>query len=191
MKNLPKHIQDKLTKVAALATQGIEGEKESAMDLLEKLCKKYEIAISDVLLISEEEVTEYFSFRYSKEVQRDLLFQCIYKYKNVSNISYNQKGGTKVIYIELTKFEYILISEAYIYFSALMLAEFKKTQDIFTKAFIHKHDLYGPSGKAGPKNIGEEDPEVKRKRQEEAKRILNIAESLQDSNFTPGRLLEN
>jgi len=190
MKNLPIHIQDKLTKIAALATSGVDGEKDSAMQLLEKLCAKYYVSIEDVLSKPEEEELSWYEFRYHLDIQRDLLFQLIYKYKDVSNISYRSKNGTKLLEFKLTKFQYIIISEAYIYFSKLMKDEFKKIKVDFLAAFCYKHELYGPTP-CSEKRLGEETDEVKRARELEERRIRAMASGLADSNFIPGRLLEN
>lgn len=70
--------KEMLKKLRALALRGIDGEKEQAQAILEKLMKKYDITFGE---LDEEELNEY-EFEFHGKEQKVLLRQTIYKVTN-------------------------------------------------------------------------------------------------------------
>ena len=78
-------IPERLKGVYALALNGVEGEKQSAKKILDKLLEKYNLSIEDI----EEEQVEIFAFTYRGKWQKSLLIQIAYKVLDCQPSFYN------------------------------------------------------------------------------------------------------
>lgn len=83
---------DKFKKIYALALQGVDGEKEQAAELLEKLMKKHNLSFADL----DEGTTKEFDFEFHGRFEEKLLLQTVYKVtndpKNFHNLKYTYSG---------------------------------------------------------------------------------------------------
>jgi hypothetical protein len=70
-------IKNKLKKLLALSERGVHGEADNARRLLEKLCKKYEVSIEELL---DENQMKFYIFDIGKDaIYKDLFTQCFCK----------------------------------------------------------------------------------------------------------------
>lgn len=107
-------ILEKLSKIQALVNQGVEGEKENAKLMFDKMVKKYNLSESDLSTILESER----EFKYSTNVEFRILCQvlrCFYSdYENLNLYSYNDRKRN--VFVKLNHLDFITIETAYEYF---------------------------------------------------------------------------
>lgn len=140
-----------LKKIRALAEAGVDGEKDNARELLEKLMYKYGI---DEVNISDEKL-EMHNFRFHNNWDKWLLQRIIKKVAADRDL-YVYKGGpgSRTTYAcACTETEAIQIQLEYEFYSALWTDEL----ETFFQAFIAKHNLFNPSPN---QTTGEVDPEL-------------------------------
>lgn len=134
-------ITERLKGVYNLALHGVDGEKESAKKLLDKLLKKYNVSINEI----EEEQPEVFAFTFHGKWQRKLLIQVAYKVLDCQPTCYNARVGNSKrispsqIGIRCTKYQRTEIMFLHDFYCQLWESELDKLM----LAFIYKHDLYG------------------------------------------------
>lgn len=116
--------KDKIAKVYALATQGVDGEKDAAKTLLDKLIKKYNL--SDDALASIQMCN--YSFKYNNMMEVWLIEQ-LHKYflpeKDING--YRATLNRRDVVLKLEYIDYVTIESAYEYFRRHMNTQFKKT----------------------------------------------------------------
>ena len=169
-------MQERLKKIYALATQGVDGEKEQAAELLKKLTKKYGIAIEE---LDEEKIIQY-EMEYHGEIEKRLLVQVVYKvtgetkvYKMYYTNSRRMcKTKASVHSTEAQKFEIEYLFEFY-------KRLFEKEKEYLFKAFIQKHRIFGET---------KDDDELPELSKEEYFKIMNMAAGLSDE--TPRKAIE-
>lgn len=128
-----RNKEDLLRKLRALAIQGIDGEKENAQQMLDKLMKKYNIDPQYL----DDDVLNWVEIKVKKGyLQKELLIQvvlsCISTYKRKNTIR------TTRVAIELTKFEEIEIRAKYEFYSKRMFEDVS----ILFNAFLSKNNLF-------------------------------------------------
>jgi len=127
-------IKEKILKVYELVKRGVDGEQSAAQKRLDTLLEKYNITLEDIL---SEEKKEY-RFKKGHHHDKSILFQCLAKFTTQDTYTkYHRKG---YIDVELTKVEYLDLSEALEFYKKLYRKEIKT----FLSAFIYKHNIFGP-----------------------------------------------
>lgn len=134
------HVE-RLKKLQALAMRGAGGEREQARAILEKLTKKYGVAVDD---LDETEQREY-DFTYHGKVQYKLLMQIAYKVINeiptIYTLKYNRSGRTcrTQCRIRCTEAQKTEIEFLFDFYTSL----WEKEVDFLLQAYIQKHELFG------------------------------------------------
>lgn len=150
-----------LLKLKELSKKGINGEKENAAKLLEKLMKKYNISEEE---LNNEEIKDVY-INLKNEIEIRLASQILYAFFD------NRK-----LY-KLNKFKYCteLTSAQEIefkYMFSIYLEDFKRQELVFYRAFINKNDIF-------PKSVTVETVEAKNFSSEEIKERA-LAEIMMD-----------
>ncbi|MCD8355973.1 MAG: DUF2786 domain-containing protein [Clostridia bacterium] len=128
---------DRLRKLKALAERGIEGERENAQKILDRLMKKYDIDHID----SAEENREIRYFRYSQKIEIELLGQIIYMVTG-QQACYCKSPLTgrkiKELGVLCSEAEAVEIEAAYAFYKDALEDEL----EIFMRAFVSRNDLF-------------------------------------------------
>lgn len=129
-----------LKKLRELALRGVDGEKETAEAMLQKLMKKYGVEETDL----DESIRKVVVFKFHGEVEKKLLMQIAYKITNEWNFcSYCYTASGRPcrtdLGVECTEAERIQILFLFDFYKELFQKEF----DFFLSAFIQKHQLFG------------------------------------------------
>jgi len=121
---------DLIRKVKNLADRGVNGEKENATILLEKLMKKYGVSFDQI------EVPERKLAKFYLRGQKKLFFQTVWSIvEGWSGTYYPDKTA---VWLDVTAAEKIQIE----YKFDLMLKALKKEQALLLRAFIKKNELH-------------------------------------------------
>jgi len=137
-------------KLKALSERGVGGERENAIDKLDRLMQRHKITFDDL----ETETRHLRTFRFRNRYDRDILIQIMFKVLNVRSMRISHDRGTRGMRkIQVTDAEYLEITAMHeFYWKA-----FKREMKIFVDAFIQKNRLFPDS--AGPgKDISELSP---------------------------------
>lgn len=150
----------RLERVRALAERGVDGEKENAEALLQRLMIKYGITDED---IEDNSVQTYF-IRYQTYWERKLLYQLAYMHLG-SGHAYGCVGTytnrpRKKVGVECTPAQYIEIEADFEFYRAALEEE----MSLFYTAFISKNNLFPPPELASQDDADEEVDLVKAKK---------------------------
>lgn len=172
-------IIEQIKKVKELAERGVDGEKENAKILLDKLLKKWNISIDELVDVEKIE----YKFKYKTDFERRILFQCVAKYAPDTKYSktYLSRTGRpikNVVGVELSKLEFLDIEASTKFYTKL----FSKDLELFFTAFISKHDIYGESKNSDEKT--ESNLSI-----EEIESIVNMMRGLSNNIFIPPNML--
>lgn len=126
---------EKLKKIKALAERGIGGEKTGAIELYEKLLKKYEMADNE---ISADENIEIRWFKYKNDLEAKLLIQIFYKVTGSSEYWYKKDKRRHLKGVECTEIE----AEEINFYFEIYKEELSQQLAMFVEAFIRKNDIY-------------------------------------------------
>ena len=133
------HVE-RLKKLQALAMRGVGGEREQARVILEKLTKKYGVAVDDL----DETEQKKFDFTYHGKVQYKLLCQIACKVINddptIYKLTYNRSGRTcrtqcRILCTEAQKTEIEFLFDFY-------TTLWEKEVEYLLGAYIQKHELF-------------------------------------------------
>ncbi len=132
--------QELLQKLKALSEQGVGGEKMNAQRKLAALMKKYGISEDDLQTNQKNE----YRFTYKTETESILLLQTIYKVTNDTQIySYKYKSNGKKVKNTIGCFctteQRIEIDFLFDFYKKT----FQKDFELFLRAFIQKHRIFG------------------------------------------------
>lgn len=138
-----ERLLEKIRRVQALAERGVDGEKESAAALLERLMKQY--GIDEAEIAEERRETEWFRFR--TPLEEMLLNQVIYSIMG-DCVTYCRTNGKckrkhKVVGVDCTPAERLEIEISFEFFNAALQEEEKR----FFRAFVQKNNIYPPQEK--------------------------------------------
>lgn len=167
-------IKEKLRKVHALATEGLDGERAAAQVTLDKLLDKYGLTLQDIV---DEATTEYI-FKYHTPLERRLLMQItvsVTQSRETVIWTYKRK---KQVGIELTRAEFAEIKFLFLEFVPI----WREEQEAFLNAFCVKHDLLAPAD--------ENSEPLSDEQRAERIRWAQMAAGLQDANLNRKRLGE-
>lgn len=134
-------IPERLKGVYNLALNGVDGEKDAAKKILDKLLQRYNLSIEDI----GEEQPEIFAFTYHGKWQKNLLIQVAYKVLDCQPSFYNVRAGNSKrispsqVGIKCTKYQRTEIMFLHDFYCQLWESEIDKLM----LAFIYKHELWG------------------------------------------------
>ncbi len=141
------NAKDLILKVAALAQQGVGGEKTNAEALLNRLLKANNMTLADLEAAKNPKRERMFFV--GKPYLKGLLGQIICKVLNVSNYSIKDYKLLKKIGVDLTDGQFIRVSMLFEIYSAALRRERQRLikrhaeeRKILFTAFIYKHELY-------------------------------------------------
>ena len=141
------NAKDLILKVAALAQQGVGGEKENAEALLNRLLKANNMTLADLEAAKNPKRERMFFV--GKPYFKNLLAQIIFKVLNVSNYSITNYKLLKKIGVGLTDGQFVRVSVLFEIYSAALQRERQRLikrqaeeRKILFTAFICKHELY-------------------------------------------------
>lgn len=136
---MDKKLEEKLRKLLILSERGIDGEKDNAAVLLERLLKKHGLELSD---ISDEEISRYW-FKYKGAWHERLLTQVILKVAGREVKMWESKMKRSKIGADVTKAQMLEIE---MLFDAYKIA-LDEEMDFTFEAFINKNNLFPQSNK--------------------------------------------
>lgn len=134
-------IKERLLKMYALATNGVDGEKETAQKILEANLAKYGLTIDD--LVESNEKKKIYWFTAKDKYQRMLLGQiyCVFVCKTKQYSTYTRADRKYDVGLEMTEVEAIELNMIYNFYLNLWKKELEKQKEILLHAFINKHDI--------------------------------------------------
>jgi len=139
-----ERLLQKIKRVQALARRGVDGERDSAAALLEKLMKQYGIAEADIA----EERREMAWFRFKTTLEERLLDQIIYSVVGDRPVYDRKNRNTNRKYklqgVECTAAERLEIELSFEFFNRAMQAELER----FFSAFVNKNGIFPSPEKA-------------------------------------------
>lgn len=161
-------IKELIKKVAALAKDGVGGEKINAQAQLEKLMKKYNITDQDI----EENRLEWHEVHANKiYFGVKLLNQCIYVVLGKEIYNKTSKAGSYAVYVLCTLEEKLLIEMMYEHYVKHWT---QYVADAY-QAFLQVNEVFPPRNIA-LEPTGESDPE-------DLERMFKIARSMDQHKF--------
>ena len=166
-------VIEKLLKIKRLADEGFDGEAEAAKYQLEKLMKKYEMTLDDLMGIKKTSRT----FKVPKAMTQ-LFIQVVAsviseRYKDM----WSYRGASTTKYIDLTDIEYVDIEQMWSFHSKQLKKELAKQKKIVENAYYHKHELFD----CNPADSDESKKETLTA--EEIMEILRMTENLESVTF--------
>lgn len=180
-------VKDLILKVAALAQNGVGGEKTNAEALLTRLLKANNMTLAD--LESAKNPKRERMFFVGEPNFEQLLVQIVCKVLDVNEFTSFYYKAIKKVGVQLTDGEFIRVSMLFDIYSAAFKRERQKLlkqqrleRNILFSAFVHKHELC--SNKPNPHAKTNEN---------EILEILKMARELEDVHVReelPGRMLE-
>lgn len=137
-----KAVMEKLKKIYALVLKGEDGERQAAEKVFNDLCKKYEVALSDIQDDFDNAPLYYYHFNYSNSYTKILLIQIIKKVTQSADKIYhlrdeNGKRRRNVLSAECTYEQKVEIDILYDFYKML----WEKELTTFMYAFCIKHKL--------------------------------------------------
>ena len=134
-------IIEKLRKIKALTENGVGGEVIAAQEALDRLLKEHGLTLED---ISDEQRKDY-DFKYSNKREMALMIQIlVHLFGTKSHVfrtgRFVKKG--KVVFLEMTKLEYIDFKNMWEYYRREWKKYLEKSLKEMLSAYILKFDLY-------------------------------------------------
>lgn len=133
--------KERLKKLYALAMRGVDGEKEQAQTILEKLLKKYSMTLDEL----DDDIISDYELEYHGAEQETLLRQTIYKVTDDENCfgsmryTYSGRKCRTKLYVTCTAAEKAEIE----FLFAFYVRVWEKEREALLQAFIQKHSIFG------------------------------------------------
>ena len=130
-----------LMKIRALALNGVDGEKEQAQAILDKLMKKYSVSLDDL----DEEILNEYEFEYHGKEQEKLLRQTIYRVTGdkfaMWGLQYSDSGRKCKTRLggRCTAAQKVEIDFLFDFYKRV----WEKDRQALLSAFIQKHRIFG------------------------------------------------
>lgn len=153
-------IRDRALKLYKLVEQGIDGEKENAQKILEKLLAKHGITLSEII---DDDHEEEFIIKFKGVFEKRLLTQIIGKIRNRKTLGHFNKCK---LYFDATKMEY---AEILTLFSVYKKALSREFEDLFV-AFVHQQSIFPP-----PKDDDQTEKNDRSQTREDKRRLRKLA----------------
>ena len=137
-KDITDAIRLRLNKILRLSESGIDGEKETAKNLLENLLKSYNLTLEDIAELEKEDEHVFKGIRTKEDVK--LFAQIVFAVKDVPSIKITKSRiGISII---CTQSQSLEITDLYKWHKRNYNKEFKKVKSEFFEAYAIKHKLY-------------------------------------------------
>ena len=131
---------DKLGKIVALAKRGVGGEQTAAIEMLKRLCNKYNLNFDDVMSQATFVDGELY---YKKDTWKKIAIQCVCRYGLLkSEDSVRENKFRKKIFFKTTPALLIETLNAFDVLSRAYDQERRKMNKLIFTAFLQKHDLF-------------------------------------------------
>lgn len=153
------NIDKKLKSLAEMAKRGIGNERDNAERLLRRACEKYGVDFESVL---NDLLIEEFEFDYGEVgISKELVMQTYAKYAMLeTEETFYEYRYRKVLVLKTTKEKWndflVAIPEVARQYKKQrkeLLKKHKKERDVFTQAFVRRHNLYPPFSIGGNKKM--------------------------------------
>ena len=133
------NLHAKLLKVKALAEEGVDGEREAARAVLNRLMLKHGLP---EIGLSAEPVQSY-DFSYKNKYEKRILIQICAKVTRQSTVRYRcASNRARSISVALTPDQYQAMKSLYSVYRKAFEKELERVAAGLIDAFIHKHDLW-------------------------------------------------
>ncbi|MBW8001791.1 MAG: DUF2786 domain-containing protein [Planctomycetes bacterium] len=161
-------IKSTIRKIAALAVGGKDGEKENALNMLNRLLQKYGLSIDEI----ESVETDIYPIRYKDVRERSLVVQIVAKVKGTSSPVqwYKQYGKKKVMGLEFTPLQWAEFNLLWNIYRKALNCEL----DDLVHAFIIKHDIFSSS------DDGESTQHLSKEELEQLRKVSDMSKGLKD-----------
>ena len=135
-------IKERLLKMYRLATDGVDGEKDTAQRLLNENLKKYDLTIEDLIEDTKGEEKVYW-FKVKDRYQRKLLCQLYGTFiaKKQTYSTYGLFNKKFEIGFKVTKNQYVELSLMFDFYQNQWKKELEKQKEMIFMAFISKHKI--------------------------------------------------
>lgn len=163
-------VLEKLRKIKELAERGVGGERDTALQMYNKLIEKYSIADSEILA---EKLTKYW-FSYKDELSRKLIIQIFYKVTGSTTYWVKTDKRHKQVGIECTELE---LDEIKFYYN-FYIVHLREELDIFMRAFMNVNELF-PDSSARCYEESDDNNELTEKEIERLSKIFNMAKGME------------
>ncbi len=163
-------VRLKIEKIIELTKRGIEGEKENAKLLLEKLLLKYNVSLEEF----SSEIKRERVFFYTQSESFELITQILGLIDDGDTTTCETIRSEKKIFFKLTDSQYIQAKELIDFHLDNYKAEKKILLDDFYYAYLSKHSLLLPSKSDEKPNCSE---------LERLERSMRIKRNLSDKTF--------
>lgn len=148
-------IDDKIIQLAkklhALAEQGDGGEKENALEMLQRLIQKHGITLESI--IGEAKHRRNFVI---KTTQHKFFFQVVASVLGQDYSYYQSKSNIRKIGLCLSDAEFIEIQAKFDFY----VVAYEKDLKLFYRAFIHRNKLYAKQHENNQQSSKEQKPEL-------------------------------
>jgi hypothetical protein len=132
-----KNLESKLRKLLILSERGIDGEKENAAEMLDKLLERHGLKLSDI----SDEAKEGYWFKYKGKMQERLLQQVIIATAGKGTKMWSSRSKRSKVGADLTKCQMLEIE---MLFSAYKVA-LDEELDFALEAFVNKNHIFPQS----------------------------------------------
>lgn len=129
-------IITKIQKLKALKDRGEKNEAIVADKLIQELCEKYGIELSELF----EDEKHYYKFTYKNDNQLTILTHVFWTY-DIFEVHHDRES--KIIFVELTNLDFIDIESKYEFHVNNYRSELKEMQNNLILAYLAKHHLFG------------------------------------------------
>lgn len=150
---MENNIYERLGKIVQLAKYGVDGERDSALRIVSKICKEKGLDFNDVMALEEQ--THKYAFKYNNSAEEVILGQILRRYGITDahpNIMFSKYR--KVLYIECTAAKYVNIIYIYNIYIKDGVKIFKKDGDIVSDSHLREqHELLGQLNRIGYKAV--------------------------------------
>lgn len=168
-------IKNKLKKLLALSERGVHGEADNARRLLEKLCKKYEVSIEELL---DENQMKFYIFDIGKDaIYKDLFTQCFCKVAQKNSLDYRQVSRSKIA-VEMKAIQYAELVSLFEWHKSNFNQDLEDMKNNILLAYCRKHHLYYDVKSENDKELTLTEDERQR-----LIKVLFMQESLNDNQY--------
>jgi len=164
-----KKVIDLLRKLKALADNGIDGEKETAEDMLARLMAKHNVTWFDLSMKEKREIT----LRWKSDLELRIVSQIVCHVATYPECNFSKHPKQNKMYVYGPVDEMMLIEAMYDFYKA----EWYKQLDVFYQAFVQKQGVFANS--TWP-DFGVKKPDLSR---EEIFRLQQMSEGIPKAVF--------
>lgn len=138
---MDKRTRAKLNKIIELARCGVDGEKQTAQKMLNAICEKHGLDMTDLLNGSQKK-QRVFKVRVIEIILLNQIMDYVLPDYEDREVLQSINKNTD-LYIELTDLEDGLIRQMFAWHSSNFRCEKKQIEDDLMVAYIQKHNLFG------------------------------------------------